>query len=181
MSNFGPDMNDDKASIPRRTRVRIVIPTYEPQFEGGEELESFYRTNFDSYLDPDGDFDWSLVLTDFKSSLRFKSFLREYAAARPDRVVLLDGKQYLSATQAINMAMMFDCAYVRGDIRIGKYFKPKNKYYIKLFDEKKIERIQKNNKKKRFSFIEDICEPDGWEPTTFTKHTKDKTVKHISE
>ena len=67
--------------------------------------------------------------------------------------------------------MIFDCAYVRGNERFGKYFDSPDKYYIKPFSEQKIDKIRKNNRQKKFSYIEKMCEPWGWVPDTKLKHS----------
>ena len=59
-----------------RQRVTVVVPTFEPKYEGDAGLESYYEDNFDSWLDPEGPFDLTLVLTDFRSSDAYKAFLR---------------------------------------------------------------------------------------------------------
>lgn len=78
-----------------------------------------------------------------------------------------------------NMGMMMDCAYIRGKFRHGKYFPCPNKYFIKPFGEKKIRRIQKNSRNRKFCFIEEMLEPDGWKPDSMKqKHsTADTKVK----
>lgn len=78
-----------------------------------------------------------------------------------------------------NMTMMFDCAYVRKWQRFGKYFPPPNKYYIKPFDEERIAHISRRNRKRKFTYIEKVTEPDGWEPTTYDKHNRDGIVTNI--
>jgi len=70
-----------------------------------------------------------------------------------------------------NLAMMFDCAYVRGDERYGRYFPPSKEFYLKELFEVDIERISKNNEQQLFSFIEEYCVPDGWTPKTLDKHS----------
>lgn len=69
-----------------------------------------------------------------------------------------------------NLGMMFSCCYVRGTKRFGKYFPPPNKYYIKTFDEGKIDKVRICGEKNRFLFIEDYLQPDGWEPAGPGKH-----------
>jgi len=78
-----------------------------------------------------------------------------------------------------NAGMIFDCAYVRGHERFGKYFPPPNKHYLKILPQGKIEKIRRNQDKKRFSFIEDLCIPDGWTPSTMGKHGSEKIVIKI--
>lgn len=70
-----------------------------------------------------------------------------------------------------NAGMMFDCAYVRGPERFGRYFLPKNEFYIKYLTDDEREKIVLNNKNKKFSYIEDFCKADGWEPLTYGKHS----------
>ena len=78
-----------------------------------------------------------------------------------------------------NMGMVFDCAYVRGEIRMGDYFPPPNQFYLKPFDEQKISDLRRRHDKKKFSFIEDMCEPDGWKPKTMDKHSPLKKSSSI--
>lgn len=69
-----------------------------------------------------------------------------------------------------NTGMIFDCAYVRGDYRYGKYFPPPGRFYFKLLDETHIKQIKKRTKRNKFSYIENFCIPDGWVPGTYGKH-----------
>tara|TARA_Y100000310_G_C20690569_1_gene821921 strand:+ start:871 stop:1788 length:918 start_codon:yes stop_codon:yes gene_type:complete len=78
-----------------------------------------------------------------------------------------------------NVTMIYDCAYVRGDIRIGRYFKPTNKYYIELFDERKKEKLMKCHNEKKFSYIEDFCQAWDWEAMTTEKHSPVKNSSSI--
>ncbi len=78
-----------------------------------------------------------------------------------------------------NMAMMFDCAYVRLWQRFGRYFPPPHQYYLKPFDESQIAKVARNNKKKRFGFIEKMVQPDGWKPTTYDKHNREGIVENL--
>lgn len=82
----------------------LAIPTFEPEYEPSAELESFYTANFDSYLEPNFDHEFLLVISDFKSSEPFKRFLRQYVSARPKKAILIDGNQRLGAYQAANVA-----------------------------------------------------------------------------
>ena len=75
-----------------------------------------------------------------------------------------------------NVGMVFDCAYVRGNERYGDYFPPEGEFYFKKLDDKQVEKICRNHKKHRFSFIEDYCVPDGWKPKTMGKHSESKKV-----
>jgi hypothetical protein len=86
-------------------RVSIVLPTFEPGFSGDPALAEFYRRNFDSWLDPLGGHDWSMVISDFRSAPAFKRVLRDYATSRGPRVVLFDGEDPLSSFQAFNVAL----------------------------------------------------------------------------
>jgi len=78
-----------------------------------------------------------------------------------------------------NVGMVFDCAYVRGDLRLGRYFPPPNKYYMKIFDDKQTKDLKKRHDKKKFSYMEDFCVPDGWVPLTTDKHSPDSTVTKL--
>ncbi len=71
-----------------------------------------------------------------------------------------------------NMAMMMDCAYVRGNIRQGKYFPPPHKFYLKPFDKAKQSLIDQRANKNKMCFIETMVEADGWKPSTMEKHCK---------
>lgn len=73
-----------------------------------------------------------------------------------------------------NMAMMFDCAYVRMWERFGRYFPPPNKYYLKPLSHEEMKNITRRGKHKKFSYIEDFAKPDGWTPTTYEKHNMEK-------
>lgn len=86
-------------------RVSVIMPTFEPSFSPNTALTDFYRENFDSWLEPEGDFTPVLILSDFCSNNTFKEFLRDYAASRPATVDLLDGRKTMSATQAFNIAL----------------------------------------------------------------------------
>jgi hypothetical protein len=72
-------------------RVTVSVPTFEPNYAGNSDLEAYYAANFDSWLAPDGPFDLTLVLSDFRSSDTYKAFLRRFAAERPGQVVVIDG------------------------------------------------------------------------------------------
>lgn len=78
-----------------------------------------------------------------------------------------------------NTAMLFDCAYVRGMQRFGRYFPPPEEFYLKPFSVSEINKISKNNKHKKFSFIEDMIEPWGWQATTADKHNREKIIESI--
>jgi hypothetical protein len=71
-------------------RVTVVVPTFEPKYQQNDKLEDYYAANFDSWLDPQGEFDLKLVLSDFKSSDPFKAFLLRYATSR-EAVHFVDG------------------------------------------------------------------------------------------
>lgn len=73
-----------------------------------------------------------------------------------------------------NIGMMFDCAYVRGQLRIGKYFSPPSRFYLKPLSESRIDDLRKRHDSKKFSFIEDFCEAHGWHPDTSGKHSLSK-------
>ncbi len=72
-----------------------------------------------------------------------------------------------------NMGMIMDCAYVRGKRRMGRYFPPPNKYYIKPLDKVDLTLIEELASKNKFSFIEEILEADGWIPDSI--HQKHNT------
>ncbi len=78
-----------------------------------------------------------------------------------------------------NLGMMYDCAYVRGDVRGGRYFPPPGRFYMKMLDQKQIDQIIRNNKKKKFTYIEDLCIADGWEAMTTDKHSPLKEYQSI--
>jgi hypothetical protein len=77
-----------------------------------------------------------------------------------------------------NMGMLMDCAYVRNGCRLGRYFAPVNKYYLKPFDETKIKIVETKASNNEFCFIEDLIEPDGWKPDSMKKHS-DRNVKTV--
>jgi len=87
---------------------------------------------------------------------------------------------YLRAVSMMpDIAIMFDCAYVRKMDRFGRYFPPPNDFYIKPFGEKEIAQVKKNNKRKKFCRIENMAKPDGWTPTTMDKHNREKIMHPI--
>jgi hypothetical protein len=102
-------------------RVSIIVPTFEPVYAKNLALEEFYRDNFDSWLDPEGDFDSVLIISDYRSSDPFKAFLRYYAEARGNKVHLLDGMESHGSFQAFNIglrARAYDLAvWVASDTR----------------------------------------------------------------
>ena len=75
--------------------------------------------------------------------------------------------------------MIFDCAYVRGNDRYGNYFPPVGEFYFKMLDEKHINKIRNRAKKDKFSYMEDFCIPDGWDPKTYGKHGDISVVNKI--
>ena len=78
-----------------------------------------------------------------------------------------------------NSALIFDCAYVRGGFIHGDYFAPHNEFYITPLSKKDISLIVSNNKKKKFSYIEDICQPWGYQVGTKKKHSLSKSKTSI--
>lgn len=79
-----------------------------------------------------------------------------------------------------DIAMMFDCAYVRKMQRFGRYFPPPGEFYIKPLGQDAINRIERRHDKHKFCYIEDMATPDGWVPSTFDKHNREKIVSEIS-
>jgi len=73
-----------------------------------------------------------------------------------------------------NLAMIVDCAFIRGKERIGRYFPPLGKYYLKPLDDDTKEQIRKMAKKNSICFIEDFIKPDGWTPDAMQKHNNRK-------
>lgn len=84
------------------------------------------------------------------------------------------------AYQADN-GMIFDCAYVRGNDRYGNYFPPPGEFYFKMLGKKHIDKISQRTKKNKFSYMEDFCIPDGWEPKTYGKHGDITIINKIGE
>jgi len=78
-----------------------------------------------------------------------------------------------------NMAMMPDCAFVRGNVRHGRYLTPPAKFYLKPFDENQINSVKKRSKNNKMCFIEDIVITDGWTPLHSGKHSTLKIKKRI--
>lgn len=76
-----------------------------------------------------------------------------------------------------NITMMFDCAYVRGNERYGRYFEPSGEFYLKQLNDEQISKIKRQHDKHKFAYIEDFCIPDGWEPLTYDKHSPSKKIK----
>lgn len=79
-----------------------------------------------------------------------------------------------------NQSMMFDCAYVRKNHRFGRYFPPPNEFYLKSFNQEKINMVNTKHKRNKYCFIEKMVEPWGWEPTTLDKHNHENIVHEIS-
>tara|TARA_Y100000310_G_scaffold333414_1_gene410934 strand:- start:2282 stop:3184 length:903 start_codon:yes stop_codon:yes gene_type:complete len=78
-----------------------------------------------------------------------------------------------------NAAMIFDCAYVRGDYIHGEYFAPKKQFYIKPLSNKLITNVESNNRRKKSTYIENLCEPWGYSVKTMGKHSLSKKKKKI--
>ncbi len=75
--------------------------------------------------------------------------------------------------------MLFDCAYIRGNKRYGRYFAPPNGFYIEPFNEKQMKQLEANNKSGKLSYIEKMCKPNGWKPKTYQKHSMSKECHKI--
>ena len=86
-------------------RVSIVVPTFEPEFVPNPDVEAFYRANFESFLDPEGDFEATLVLSDFRSSDAFKAFLKGLADEHAGKIAVIDGAHPLGGPQAVNAGL----------------------------------------------------------------------------
>lgn len=86
----------------RKSNVTVSIPTFEPNYVFNEGLEKYYELNFDSWLDPDGLFDVTLILCDFKSSDEYKVFLRRYADLHLGKVMVIDGDEVTTSSMAAN-------------------------------------------------------------------------------
>jgi len=80
-----------------------------------------------------------------------------------------------------NIGMIFDCAYVRGDERYGNYFPSPGEFYFKMLDSKYINKIKSRAKRNKFSYMEDFCMPDGWEPKTYGKHGDINIINKIDQ
>ncbi|MFW6130517.1 MAG: hypothetical protein ACOC56_04965 [Atribacterota bacterium] len=78
-----------------------------------------------------------------------------------------------------NVGMMFSSAFVRGDKRYGDYFKPPNKFYIKMFSKNRISQVKYNHKRKKWCFIEKMCEPDGWNPRI--RYKRDDNIDIVND
>jgi hypothetical protein len=78
-----------------------------------------------------------------------------------------------------NMSMIIDCAFIRGNKRIGRYFCPPGKYYLKTFDENKKNIIRMKRDKNKICFVEELAEPDGWKPDALQKHNKRKIITEL--
>jgi len=76
-----------------------------------------------------------------------------------------------------NMGMLMDCAYVRNNYRIGKYFPPPNKYYLKPFDEDKCQQVKNMANNGEVCLIEDLIEPDGWTPDKLGQKHNTRKIK----
>ena len=86
-------------------RLLVVIPTFEPSFEPNEQLEAYYRVNFDAWLRADGAIEPHVLFSDFKSSEAYREFLRRYADEYRGRVSILEGAEPLGSFQAFNVAI----------------------------------------------------------------------------
>ena len=78
---------------------------------------------------------------------------------------------YRAMLSTPNMAMLMDCAYVRGDKRIGKYEEPPNDYYLEPLTENDYKVVVENSNSNKVCFIEDLIKPFGWVPEIKTKHS----------
>lgn len=75
-----------------------------------------------------------------------------------------------------NMGMIFSASFIRGGKRYGDYFKPPNKYYIKMFNDLDISKIRLNHDNKKWSFADKLCEADGWVPKVLYKRDDKTTI-----
>lgn len=78
-----------------------------------------------------------------------------------------------------NMGMIINCAYIRGNKRIGNYFPPIKEFYLKPFCQNEINVINENSANNKLSFIEDIVEPYGWIAGKKEKHSKNNNYSSI--
>lgn len=103
------------------TKVIVSIPTFEPEYDGNPQVETFYTTNFESFLDPEGPFSVELILSDFRSSDPFKAFLRRLADRHPGKIYVIDGQAKAGGPHAVNMGFRlrpYDIAvYAASDCR----------------------------------------------------------------
>lgn len=76
-----------------------------------------------------------------------------------------------------NMGMLMDCAFVRKGHRIGKYFPPPNRYYLKPFDKDKQQQVKEIAQKGEVCFIEDLIEPDGWKPDKMARKHSERDIR----
>jgi len=76
-----------------------------------------------------------------------------------------------------NMGMLMDSAYVRENYRIGSYFSPPNKYFLKPFDEAKQQQVKNKANNNEVCFIEDLIEPDGWKPDMMARKHSQRDIK----
>ncbi len=70
-----------------------------------------------------------------------------------------------------NMGMLMDCAYIRGNKRMGRYIPPVNKYYLKPLNQEERDQMKSIADEGRMCFIENFAKPDGWVPETTKKHS----------
>ncbi len=75
-----------------------------------------------------------------------------------------------------NMGMMMDCAYVRRNKRIGRYFPPPREYYLRPFSNSEIEAVNARSKANKFCFIEDMIVADGWTPDSMHKKHNERDI-----
>jgi len=110
-------------------RVLLVIPTYEPYYIHRPDLEQFYTENFDSFLNPEGNADIQLVITDFASSKSHRAFLRRYVESR-EGCFLIEGDQGGSPHVAFNVALHnFEYDYVA---RLECDLRTRDRHWLKI-------------------------------------------------
>lgn len=73
-----------------------------------------------------------------------------------------------------NMGMIPDCAFIRGNMRHGRYFPPPGEFYLRPFDEQQRDKVKLRSNKNKLCFIEDMIVTDGWHPSHTGKHSTQK-------
>lgn len=84
-------------------KIIMSIPTFEPLFDGNPGVIEFYKKNFESFLNPEGNFSFEMIISDFRSSDLFKVFLRNFADSHPGQVFIIDGQANAGGPHAVNM------------------------------------------------------------------------------
>ncbi|MFN0116721.1 MAG: glycosyltransferase family A protein [Elusimicrobiota bacterium] len=120
-------MNDLKS----KPRVLVILLTYEPAFvrHGNDLLVDYYQKNFQSFVNPVGDFETIFCISDFSSSAEFKEFLREFVNTNQNSILIdgnKDATQWIAFNSAMNQFADLDyVVYLASDVRA------RDRYWLK--------------------------------------------------